>query len=96
MQAVIGDIEAANGLLMVSYNGNSGGWSDTAGAFDYTNDYAPNENYITNDWLPYSIPFTPYQYVIDLETRTLLGKDTSSAQMTADQIVTLVQDNNAK
>jgi hypothetical protein len=36
----------------------------------------------------------PYQFVIDLETRTVLGKDTSGAQLTPAQIVTLVEDNN--
>jgi hypothetical protein len=80
---------------MVSYNGNLGGWSDTAGAFDYTSAYAPNENYITNAFLPWTeIGFTPYQFVIDLETRTVLGKDTSSYLMTPAEILTLVQDNN--
>jgi hypothetical protein len=81
--------------VLVSYNGNLGGWSNTAGAFDYTNDYAPNENYITNEPLPWStITFVPYQFVIDLETRTVLGKDTASAQLTPAQIVALVEDNN--
>jgi hypothetical protein len=95
LQAIIGDIQTANGLLMVSYNGNDGGWDDTAGAYDYTKQYSPNENYVTNEVLPWStIPYTPYQFVIDLETRNVLGKDTSSAQMTAAQILALVQANN--
>jgi len=79
----------------VSYNGNNGGWSDTAGALEYVNDYAQNMNYITNEYLPWTtITFVPYQFVIDLETRTVLGKDVSSHLMTADEIVTLVEDNN--
>ena len=80
---------------MVSYNGNNGGWDDTAGAFDYAGDYAPNMNYITNEYLPWTtITFVPYQFVIDLETRTVLGKDTASYLMTADDILTLVEENN--
>jgi hypothetical protein len=79
---------------MVSYAGVTS-WSDTAGAFDYTNDYAPHENYVTNEPLPWgTITSVPYQFVIDLETRTVLGKDTPVAQLSAGQILALVQGNN--
>jgi len=37
----------------------------------------------------------PYQFVIDLETREVLGKDSmSTGSLTADQILTLVETNN--
>lgn len=37
----------------------------------------------------------PYQFVIDLETREVLGKDSlATGSLTADQIVALVENNN--
>jgi hypothetical protein len=103
IEGVAADIQAANGLIFISYY-DEGGWTGTAGSYDHMIDMLtadtpellpPSMNYITNQMLPWlSIPFVPYQFVIDLETRTVLGKDTSSSQMTAPQILTIVQANN--
>ena len=97
------EIQAANGLLMVSYY-NEGGWSGTLGSLEHVTGFMtddipelmpPNINYIMDAALPYStIAFVPYQFVIDLETREVLGKDVSTYLMTPDDILGLVEDNN--
>jgi hypothetical protein len=71
-----------------------GGWSDTAGSLEFTSDYIQHENYITNEIAPWTnVPFVPYHFVIDLETRNVLGKDSDTVSLTPEQIVALVQDN---
>jgi hypothetical protein len=72
-----------------------GGWDDTAGSLEFTSDYIQHENYITNEVAPWAnVGFVPYHFVIDLETREVLGKDSDTAALTPAQIVTLVQANN--
>jgi hypothetical protein len=92
---VIDDIHAANGLVMVFY-WDEGGWSDTAGSLEFTSDSIQHENYITNEVAPWTnVGYVPFHFVIDLQTRNVLGKDSDAGvALTPAQIVALVQDNN--
>ena len=98
------DIQAANGLLMVSYF-NEGGWSGTLGSLEHVTEFMtsdipdlmpPNINYIMDVALPYTeIGFVPFTFVIDLETRELLYEDSlTAAAATPAELLALVEDNN--
>lgn len=78
---------------MVLYS-DQGGWEGTQPSFDYVNQYTPNMDYCANNQLPWMTDFRPFHFIMDLETKTLLAKDTVSAKLSYDEMVSIVEANN--
>ena len=89
IEAVLDEIHAANGLLMVVYTGD--GWG-TADAWSYIGSHIPHADYVSAtgvDWLL----ALPNVFIVDLETLQVIAKDQGEEYMTPGEILAAVEGN---